>query len=300
MIGRYLPAPLVGALTLILLILMVILAVIPFFLPIGLLKALIPIPAWRRWMTAILVWIGAVPWAGSNRVIFTLLHGRRGNVEIDGRLDPRHSWLLISNHQSWGDILLLFDVLYLKVPFPRFFLKRELIWVPLIGFSCWALDMPFMKRKSSGSARGRDLETTRRFCDKYRSQPVTVINFLEGTRFTPAKRDARGGDFHNLLRPKSAGLAFTLNAMGEQFAGLIDVTIAYRPSKRKKAWSFLCGEQNRALVRIKVCPLPVDQVTGDYTNDAAYRRRFQAWVNTLWAQKDAQLDRLRAEAGTQG
>lgn len=301
--ARWLPAPLVGVLTFVLMLFALLLVVIPLFLPVAILKVLIPIPVWQRWMTSILVWIAGVPWIGSNRLIFTCLHGRRGNVEIDGVLDSRRSWLLVSNHQSWADILLLFDVCWLRVPFPRFFLKRELIWVPLIGLICWALDMPFMKRQRQASlsaqdgGRNQDLETTRRFCEKYRSQPITVVNFLEGTRFTLAKRDARGGDFRHLLRPKSAGLSFTLNAMGEQFAGMIDVTIVYAPSQRSSLWSFLCGEQHDATVRLRVREIPVDELTGDYAIDREFRARFQDWVNRLWAQKDAELDRMRRHVG---
>ena len=300
--ARWLPAPLVGVLTFALMVVVLLLLVIPFFLPVAILKVLVPVPAWQHRMTSILVWIAAVPWVGGNKLIYTCLHGRRSNVVVDGVLDSRRSWLLVSNHQSWADILLLFDVLYLEVPFPRFFLKRELIWVPLIGLICWALDMPFMKRQrqqalknSQNGSRNQDLETTRRFCQKYRSQPITVVNFLEGTRFTPAKRDARGGDFRHLLRPKSAGLSFTLNAMGEQFAGMIDVTIVYASSHRTSLWSFLCGGQHDATVRIRVRELPLERLTGDYAGDREFRSRFQDWVNGLWAQKDAELDGLRQD-----
>lgn len=300
MVARWLSAPLVGVLTFTLMLFALLFWAIIFFLPGAILKVLIPIPRWQRWMTSYLVWVAGVPWVGSNKLIFACLHGRRGNVAIDGELDLQHSWLLISNHQSWADILLLFDVFSRRVPFPRFFLKRELIWVPLIGLICWAMDMPFMARQRKLSlgprdnGRNQDLETTRRFCEKYRSQPITVVNFLEGTRFTPAKRDARGGDFRNLLRPKSAGLSFTLNAMGQQFAGMLDVTIVYQPSSRRPLWSFLCGEQSQARVQVEVRPLPIQQLTGDYVGDKEFRGRFQDWVDQLWAQKDAELARLKA------
>lgn len=300
MVKRWLPAPLVGVLTFTLMLFALLFWAIIFFLPGAILKVLVPVPRWQRRVTSYLVWVAGVPWVGSNKLIFACLHGRRGNVAIDGELDLQHSWLLISNHQSWADILLLFDVFCGRVPFPRFFLKRELIWVPLIGLICWAVDMPFMTRqhKSSlgiqGGGCNQDLETTRRFCEKYRNQSITVVNFLEGTRFTPAKRDARGGEFRHLLRPKSAGLSFTLNAMGQQFAGMIDVTVVYRPSSRKPLWSFLCGEQNEARVQARVRSLPIERLTGDYAGDKEFRGRFQDWVNQLWAQKDAELDQFKA------
>jgi hypothetical protein len=33
---------------------------------------------------------------------------------------------------------------------------------------------------------------------------------------------------------------------------------------------------------------------GDYTADATFRERFQAWLGGVWADKDALLDRLLA------
>jgi len=296
--------PVIGCLTFTVMLLALLLWAVPFFLPGAILKVLIPLPVWQRWMTRYLVWVAGVPWVGSNHLIFRLLHGRRDNVVIEAppglELDLRRSWLLISNHQSWADILLLLDVFYRRIPFPRFFLKRELIWVPLIGLICWAMDMPFMTRQRGGSGNRRDLQTTRRFCGKYRSQPVTVVNFLEGTRYTPAKNARRGGGFRHLLRPKSAGLSFTLNAMGEQFAGLVDVTVDYLPSHRSKLWSFLCGEQHAARVRVQLRPLPADLLDSDYASDKAFRERFQQWVNTLWLEKDAALDARRDAIAASG
>lgn len=186
-------------------------------------------------------------------------------------------------------------MLYLQVPFPRFFLKRELIWIPLVGLICWALDMPFMRRQGRvaplGAAAREDLETTRRFCRKFVRQPVTVVNFVEGTRYSETKRTVRDG-YRHLLRPKSAGLSYTLAAMGEQFAGLIDVTIAYRPTRLPLLWSFLCGEQTDVHLDLRVRPLPMDLMRGDYTGDKDFRRRFQGWVSDLWSDKDARLDRI--------
>jgi 1-acyl-sn-glycerol-3-phosphate acyltransferase len=168
----------------------------------------------------------------------------------------------------------------------------------LVGIICWALDMPFMKRHSRAAVaanpalKNQDLETTRKFCEKYKQQPITVVNFVEGTRCTEAKRIARQSPYRHLLRPKSAGLSFMLNAMGEQFAGMIDVTLVYQPSRRSKLWSFLCGEQSAVSLDAKVLPLPAELLHGDYADDAEFRQHFQDWVNQLWADKDAKLARI--------
>lgn len=268
-----------------------------------LLKALIPIPSWRRWCTRYLVGVAEL-WSLVNHLLYRLLHDVRWQVTVDGRIDSGRSYLLVCNHQSWADILVLCDLLVGRTRFPRFFLKKELIWVPIIGVTCWALDMPFMQRHSREAItrkpqlRDDDLRATRLFCEKYRREPITAVNFLEGTRFSEAKRLDKQPPFRHLLRPKSAGLAFMLNAMGDQFAGLLDVTIAYRPPPAGSSlvWSWLCGRQQTLLVQAQLQPIPSDLIAGDYEGDAIYRQRFQEWVNELWLRKDAQLAAIKARA----
>jgi hypothetical protein len=91
-------------------------------------------------------------------------------------------------------------------------------------------------------------------------------------------------------------LSFALNAMGEQFAGIIDVTLCYAPSGYGPLASFLCGDQARMKVRARVLPVPAELMHGDYQDDAEFRERFQAWVNELWERKDRELSRLKQES----
>ncbi|MBI3171099.1 MAG: acyltransferase [Hydrocarboniphaga effusa] len=272
-------------------------------LPFALLKFMVPLRGFRGACNDLINAI-ALHWVEINRLLYELLYPQAWDVEIGGELDPSKSYLLVSNHQSWADIMVLVDVFHQRTPFPRFFVKRELMWVPVIGLACWAMEMPFMKRYSKEvlekypHLKGEDLEATRRACEKYRGQPVTVVNFLEGTRFSEAKRLARRSPHRHLLPAKAAGLSFALNAMGDQFAGVLNVTIAYQSSKYPIALSFLAGEQTRLTVHAEVQPLPQDLLAGDYQNDPAFRARFQAWVNGLWTRKDAKLDKLIAGQST--
>jgi 1-acyl-sn-glycerol-3-phosphate acyltransferase len=187
-------------------------------LPAILLK-LIPYRPLQRACAHYCIWI-ATNWARNNRLLFRLLHAEQWDVDLRVPLEPGKNYLLICNHQSWADIVVLFDLLHARAPFPRFFLKWELIYVPIIGLACWAMDFPFMRRHGKSALqtkpelRNQDLETTRRACALYKTEPVTVINFLEGTRFTEAKRIERKSPYRHLLRPKAAGISFTLNAMG--------------------------------------------------------------------------------------
>lgn len=298
MISPLLPPTLVGAIGFVLLIASMVLAFL-LLLPFALVKLAVPYAPLQRACTEGM--FGVVRfWGDCNEFICRLLYPVQWDLEISGRLDPARSYLLLANHQSWIDILLLVHVFRHRVPPVCFFLKRELIWVPIIGFACWAMDFPFMKRHSREAVARNpqlaldDLASTRRACEKFRAHPATVINFAEGTRCTEAKRLARRSPYRHLLRPKAAGMAYALGAMGDQFAGVLDVTIAYRPSRHAPVWSFLSGEQNQLAIHVNVLPLPRELLNGDYLQDAAYRERVQAWINARWEKKDAWLDKWLA------
>ncbi|MBI2383741.1 MAG: acyltransferase [Gammaproteobacteria bacterium] len=295
MISVLLPPSLVGIIGFVML-LAVLTGCFLLLLPFALIKFLVPIPAFRRACTDVLFAIVRL-WGDANEVVFRLLYPIQWDVEFAGWLDPRSSYLLVSNHQSWIDILLVVHVFRHRVPPVCFFLKQELLWVPIIGFACWAMDFPFMKRHSreaierNPALKNEDLETTRRACEKFRQHPATIVNFAEGTRFTEEKRIARQSPYRHLLRPKAAGLSFTLNAMGDQFAGVVDLTIAYKPTRQPLIWSFLTGEQNHIGIHVGVLPVPQELVAGNYQGDAEFRTRFQNWLNAIWTRKDARLDK---------
>lgn len=268
------PTGLRGAITL---VLMLVVLVFWFAVMIpGVLLRCVPIYRLQRLASRFCVWI-ATNWVGTNAILLRLLHPVRWQIEVEGELDPKGSYLLIANHQSWADILVIFDAFHRRTPFARFFMKRDLLYVPIVGQVCWAMDMPFMTRKSGST----DLETTRRACEVYREVPVTVVNFLEGTRFTPAKHAETQSPYARLLRPKAGGIAYTLNAMGDQFAGILDVTLVYQPTTRDLAWSWLCGEQ--ADLRLHARLRPVPQMHGEG------REHLHGWLHDVWQEKDARL-----------
>lgn len=173
----------------------------------------------------------------------------------------------------------------------KFFLKQQLIWVPLLGLAWWALDFPFMKRYTKEylakhpEMKGKDMETTRKACEKFKEVPVSVMNFLEGTRFTQEKHDAQQSPYRYLLKPKSGGIAFVLSAMGGQLRSMLDVTIVYH-DKTIGFWDLLCGRIRRISVQVKERPIPEDFAQGDYEGDPVFRARLQEWVNQVWLEKD--------------
>ena len=201
------------------------------------------------------------------------------------------------NHQSWVDIFVLQHLLNRRIPMLKFFLKQQLIYVPVIGLAWWALDFPFMKRHGKAQLRKRpelrqqDTEATRRACEKFALVPTSVMNFAEGTRFTPAKHRAQASPYRHLLKPKAGALALALNAMGERFRSLVDVTIVY-PAGRPTFWDFLCGRTPAITVRVRQLPIPAEFCAGDYAGDPAFRSQFQRWLDQLWQEKDLQITEL--------
>jgi 1-acyl-sn-glycerol-3-phosphate acyltransferase len=258
-------------------------------LPVALVKLLVP---WRPMRVLCDRWINGVAssWIAVNSAWMTTVGSTVWDVQGLEGLRPDGWYLLASNHQSWVDILVLQHVFNRRIPLLKFFLKKELIWVPVIGLAWWALDFPFMQRR--GGARGaEDLARARAACEKFRRVPTTVINFLEGTRFTPAKQRSQSSPHARLLKPKVGGIATAMATLGDRFETLLDVTIAY-PDGPPTFWQMLSGQVHRVIVRVATVPIPHDFTVADYTSDPVHRQRMQQWVNAMWAEKDALLQRL--------
>ena len=295
---KLLPGPLRGLLSLSLYVLNPIFWVIPIFF-IALLKILLPLPAWRRWCNHVLNSI-AVNWIGVNNFNQKLFGDTRLDIIGTNALKPRGWYLVIANHQSWVDILVLQRVFHRKIPFLKFFIKKELFWVPFLGQAWWALDMPFMQRhsreylKAHPEAKGQDLEATRIACEKFRDIPTSVMNFVEGTRFTKEKHAAQSSPFDNLLKPRAGGVSFVVSAMDGMLDTLLDVTLAYQPDPLN-FWQFCCGRMKKISVRVRHRELPA-WAAGDYQADPAFRARFQDWLNDLWTSKDADYAALVIQA----
>lgn len=240
-------------------------------------------------------------WIDGNKLIFRLTQDIRWDVQGAADLAADDWYLVVCNHQSWVDILVLQGVFNRRIPFLKFFLKQPLIYVPLLGWAWWALDFPFMQRHSREylerhpEARGQDLEATRRACAHFRHQPTSVMNFVEGTRFTPAKHDAQDAPYRHLLKPRAGGIGFVLGAMGDILHRVVDVTIVY-PGGVPSFWDLCSGRLRQVIVRVRVHEIPDWATTGDYQEDRAFRVRLQAWLGELWEAKDAEIERLLAEA----
>ncbi len=264
------------------------------------LKLLTPPGKARDKVSRLTAWL-AQQWAHVNVLIYEPLIGVRWDIRIDADLSPQGQYLVCSNHQTWNDIYVLMRTFGRRAPFFKFFIKQQLIWVPILGLAWWGLDYPFMKRSTpeqiakNPALKGKDLETTRKACERYKNQPVLILNFLEGTRFTQAKHDKQQSPYTHLLKPKAGGFAFTLSALGDKLNSLLDVTIVY-PDGAKGFWEFLAGRMRRVVVEVRQLKIPPDLFAGDYESDPEFRKRFQQWIGDFWAQKDRRIGELKAEA----
>ena len=271
-----------------------------WFVPVmllALLKLILPFTAVRRVLTRWLMWC-AENWIAVNAL--TLRGSGSRNWRADGvdALD-RHGWyFVLANHQTWVDIVVLQVALNRRIPLLKFFIKQQLIWFPLLGLGFWALDMPFMKRYSTSylarhpEKKGADLEATRKACEKFRHTPTSVINFVEGTRFSEAKRVARNSPYEHLLLPRAGGVAVALSAMGEVFDAILDVTLVYADGP-PKFWDMVCGDRVDVIVDVRTLPIESELVTGDYQNDREFRRYVHRWLGRLWQEKDARIAEIK-------
>ncbi len=285
-----LPAPLRGALTATILGLNTLIISLSLVPP-ALAKLLLPFKPVRRVCDRLMNALASRWVANNNAWIAAVQPAAVWDVQGVEGLHP-HGWYLVSsNHQSWVDILVLQRIFHGRIPFLKFFLKQELIWVPVIGLAWWALDFPFMKRGKGSGARRNDLKTTREACEKFKLIPTTVINFVEGTRFTPAKQCAQQSPYRHLLKPKIGGLGIALAAMGEQFEALLDATIVY-PHGTPTFRHLLCGQIDAVTVRVQRREIPPDVLGSDPLRDKAYRQRIAQWVDDQWRDKDALIDTL--------
>ena len=260
---------------------------------------LIPLPVLRT-ATSYFLDFCASAWISVNGVIESVLHPVQIELSGDSQFSTKEWYMVIANHQSWVDILILQRVFNRRIPFLKFFLKQELIYVPVLGLAWWALDFPFMRRystaqlKKNPKLKGKDIEITRKACAKFKTKPVSVMNFVEGTRFTKAKHKKQNSPFQHLLKPKAGGMAFALSAMGEQIHKLVDVTIYY-PDSVPSYWDYLTGKLPKVKVHITVKDISPD-MRGDYMNDREFKISFQEQLNELWLAKDQVISQLAGQA----
>ena len=254
----------------------------------------------RRRVILGLTWFGE-RWVQCNDWIFDTFLDTEWRFQGFDDLRRDAHYLVISNHISWIDILAVFRALHGHAPFLRFFLKHTLIWFPILGQACWAMEFPFMRRyspeylKQHPEKRGRDLETTRRACRRYRHLPVSVLNYVEGTRFTREKHEDQQSPYRHLLRPRIGGIGFVIASLGEQLDSMVDVTIVY-PHRDVTIWDFVTNRVPWITLHARRLDIPPEHVTSAITERGPAREAFKAWVEKIWQEKDEEISRILIES----
>jgi 1-acyl-sn-glycerol-3-phosphate acyltransferase len=268
---------------------------------VGVFKYLAPQGPLRDRLSRVLAAIGEA-WISVCSLVMTGV-GVRPQHDIPDNLSREGCYLLNCNHQSWADIPVLQQAFNRKAPFMRFLVKRELIWVPFLGLAWWVMDFPFMARFSRSQIsrnpglRGKDLDTAREACERFATIPVSMMNFLEGTRFTAAKHQQQNSPYRHLLKPRVGGLGQVLYSLGDRLDSMIDVTIIY-PDGRPSFWDLLSGRVQRVLVHAREVPIPDDLRGRNLRKDRGFRKDLEAWAQQLWLDKDQLIESLSNPAGT--
>ena len=289
-----LPGAIRGGLSMMLYVLNTVFWCIPLFVLV-IAKALVPSASWTRRCDRMLNAI-AENWIWVNNKNQNMVGNRDWEIRGLEVLDRSEWYLVLANHQSWVDILVLQRIFHRRIPFLKFFIKKELLWLPLLGQAWWAMDFPFVKRYTKSKLqkkphlKGKDLKITRKACQKFKTIPISIMNFVEGTRFTNEKHRSQQSPYSHLLKPKAGGIGLVLSSMGERIHRVLDVTIVY-PDGAANFWALLCGKIRKLQVRVRSLPVTAE-FFGDYINDAQFRTELQRWLNNLWAEKNRAIDEM--------
>lgn len=250
-------------------------------------------------LTHLASWFGEL-WVSVNNGLMSFYRGMQWDVRLPDNLSHEGRYLVICNHQSGVDILTLQYCLNRRVPFGRYLLKQQLIWVPVLGIAWWALDMAFLRRYSrqellrNPALRGKDLENAARACEKLKHIPVSMMTFPEGTRFSEAKRDEQNSPFKHLLRPRYGGVGQVLYSFDDALDAVIDVTITY-PTGTPSVWQYISGQVRKISVDVQLRPIGEGIRGRNFREDSDAKRELKTWLDGIWQEKEAYIARNLAD-----
>jgi len=259
-------------------------------------RGIIPLKIFKIYLAKVSNIIGDLTVYGL-KLIMLLMHGNNISIINNQEFDKNEWYMAMSNHQSWADIFILLVAANYKLPLLKFFMKRELWWIPFVFLANKTLNMPFVNRHSkkeieqNPSLRNQDYKNTLKSCKRFLRTPSTIFSYAEGTRFTDEKHDQQGSPYNNLLSPKIGGMATALSAM-PNINTLVDYTVVYK-SKKRDAWSFAKGDMKHVKVLVTKYKIPDNLKNRNYANDKDYRDEFKNWIESIWTEKDKKIEELK-------
>ena len=231
------------------------------------------------------------------KIIMKIMHRDAMQVFDNNEFDKNQWYMAVSNHQSWADIFILLVAAHKRIPLLKFFMKKELAWIPFVFLANKTLNMPFVNRHSkkqlekNPNLRFKDYENTLLACKRFQRSPSTIFSYAEGTRNNSTKHQAQNSPYKNLLIPRVGGIATALSAM-PNIDVLVDYSVVYKSNKRG-AWAFLKGDMRDVKVSVKKYNIPEDLKNKNYSTDEEYRQNFKIWIEGIWVEKDKEIERLK-------
>lgn len=224
-------------------------------------------------------------WVKANNAQLNTLGAGNWDIQLPPSLKKDGRYLVICNHTSWADTAVCQYALADALPFLRFFIKESLVYLPVIGQAFYWLDFPRMKRRKGNariSHKTQNVTETRRALALLRQKPYALLCYVEGTRKTPQK--LKESPYTHLLPPKLGALASSIELLGDQLDGILDVTLVYhKPVTYLGLWS----QPNKISVYVKRVYMPDDLyaglMQGKFIN---HKEALRGWLNGIWRQKD--------------
>ncbi len=295
----FLPAPLLFLLNFTLISVVTVVLAIPVF-ALALVRLLLPF----KFVLALVDKVNQAVfylWVSNNSFLMWLTNRIKWDIKGADIKKIQGSCFIISNHVTWTDIVMLGHIYRGKIPITKFFLKHSLIYIPILGQACYSLGMPFLRRYSRNELlknpklKMKDINATRKACLNLLEHPSSLVNFVEGTRYTPQKAAAQKSPYRHLMPPKAASLAIALGLIGEHIDCMLNTTLIY-PGKHEGSifMQMLCGRLKHVIARVEV----IDKETiaahmvGDYLHDKQFKHAFTMYLRDMWQRKDEQIEAL--------
>ena len=247
----------------------------------------------------------ATYWISSNSALIDdMLPRKDWRITLPDDVHINGKYLLVSNHQSWVDTSIVQYIGEKRLPLTRFFTKFELIYIPIVGQAFYFLDFPMMRRHSkeaiakNPALKGKDIEEAKRACALLKDKPFTLLNYLEGTRFTTGKHAMQQSPYTHLLKPRAGGLSLAISALGDDIDGILDMTIVY-PDGVPSYGDLWKGNIKRLGVDLRYIDMPETLFAGikqgGYEEDEDIKTQMFDWVEQVWHQKDQRITAMLAD-----
>jgi 1-acyl-sn-glycerol-3-phosphate acyltransferase len=240
-------------------------------LPISIISWLIPLPAVSRCCTVTADHIYGI---AVKLDTFWMQHILGIELVIKGKTNTHQSPVVMCNHQSWFDIPLVQHVITGNGPIIKFLVKREIVWIPVIGWICLVLNFPRLRRGKNNGTGESDFSIIRKASKGHGNDSGALLIFPEGTRFSEAKKVKQKTLYHHLLKPKAGGLRM-IKQHASADTNLVDITINYH-QKNVHIWNCLRADPAKITITIEHYNLKeIDDI--------------ETWLNNRWLEKDKLL-----------